>query len=534
MARVFLRLKLALLGNGFRRGWQQAVGIVVGAIYSLPLSMLGARGLAELGRREPASPFAEPLLVAGFAAVWVGWVIGPLIAFGMDETLDPGRLRLLPLRRRQLVTGLLAASAVGVGPLATAILLYGVIVGFAPGDLGALIVIAAAIAQFLLCITTARAVTTALSRRLSSRRGRDLATVMAALIGLVVAGMMQLPRLYVGGDGPGSLAQLQATLSSIADTLNVLPPAWAARAVAAAAAGDLVEAALWLAAVLAAVAAALWWWATGLERAFDAPAVEGVVRADADLFPRLASWLPRTRFGAGVAKDLRYSWRVPQLRVQYLILGLMVIPTALFATSSASEPAVVALAPLGLLLIGATGMNLFGADRGAVWLLDTTGPRPRNDLAAKAAVPAILGLPVIGLVAVALAAATGGWSVLPPTMLIALGVAATVGGVGMVISVLAPFPLPDSPTNVFAANAGAGCSTVVFQGVGLLVELVLLVPVAILALISVLGGSLSLYVPGLVAVVIGAGVWWVGLGIGARRMVQRGPEFVAAMQPRTG
>ena len=534
MARVFVRLKLTLLANGFRRGWQQAVGIIVGAIYSLPLAMLAARGLVTLGRREEAATFAKPILVVGFVAVWVGWVVGPLIAFGMDETLDPGRLRLLPLRRRQLVTGLLAASAVGVGPLATAILLYGVIVGFSPSSLGAIVVIAASVAQFLLCITTARAVTTALSRRLSSRRGRDLLTVVAALVGLVVAGLVQLPRLVVSSDGPQSIDDVQRALSAAADGLSVLPPAWAARAVTAASAGDLGQAVLWLAAVFATAAGALWWWATGLERAFDAPAVEGPVRTDADLFPRLLQWLPRNRLGAGIAKDLRYSWRVPQLRVQYLILGLMVIPTALFAATSVTEPAVVVLAPLGLLLIGATGMNLFGADRGAVWLLDATGPNPRTDLMAKAAVPVLLGLPVTWVIALSLAAATSGWSMLPATMLISLGVAGVVTGVGTVVSVLAPFPLPESPTNVFAANAGAGCSTVVLQGLGLLAELVLLVPVAVLAVISVLGGSLPLLVPAAVAVVLGGGVWWLGLNIAARRMGQRGPEFAAALHPRTG
>ena len=534
MARVFLRLKLTLLANGFRRGWQQAVGIVVGAVYSLPLAMLGARGLTVLGRGEEADGFAEPVLVVGFVVVWVGWVIGPLIAFGMDETLDPGRLRLLPLRRRQLLTGLLAASAVGIGPLATAILLYGVVVGFAPASLGALVVILAAGAQFLLCITTARAVTTALSRRLSSRRGRDLVTVFAALIGLAVAGLVQLPRMFMGTGGSESVQQLEGTLAAFADGVTFLPPAWAARAVTAAAAGDLGAAVLWLAAVVAAVGAALWWWAVGLERAFDTPVVQGPARGDADLFPRVVAWLPRTRLGAGIAKDLRYSWRVPQLRVQYLVLALMVIPTALFAATSATDPEVVMLAPLGLLLVGATGMNLFGADRGAVWLLDTTGPRPRTDLMAKAAVLVLLGLSVTWLIALALAVATSGWSLLPPTMLISLGVAGVVAGVGMVVSVLAPFPLPESATNVFAANAGAGCSTVVLQGVGLLAEMILLIPVAVLAAISVLGGSLPLLVPAVVAVVLGAGVWWAGLGLAARRMAQRGPEFAAALHPRAG
>ena len=532
MARVFLRLKLALLGNGFRRGWQQAIGIVAGAAYALPVAMLGAHGLRLLGHGEQAAELGPPVLVTLFSLLWVGWILGPLLAFGMDETLDPGRLRLLPLRRRQLMSGLLTASVIGIGPFATALLLFGVIVGFAKG-LGALVVVAAVIVQFVLCISTARAVTTALSRRLSSRRGRDLLTVFAALSAIVVAGAVQLPQFVFSAQGD-PLEQMRGALGTAADALTVLPPAWLARSVSAAATGDLAIAAAWLAAGTGAVVLALWWWSRGLERAFDTASVSAPVKADADLFPRLLRWLPRTRLGAGIAKDLRYAWRVPQLRVQYLTLALMVVPTAGFAAASATNPMVVMLAPIGLLLVGATGMNLFGSDRGAVWILDNTGPRPTTDLIAKALVPTIVGLPVIWLIALVLAAVTGGWQYVPAAVLLSIGVAGVVGGVGMVVSVLAPFPLPDSPTNVFAANAGAGCATIAFQGLGLLAELLLLVPVIILVVIGVLRGSPPASLAAVVAVLVGAVVWWLGLRIAARRMLALGPEFVAALQPRAG
>ena len=532
MARVFLRLKLTLLGNGFRRGWQQTVGIVAAAAYALPLAMLGAHGLRLLGHGDQAAELGPPVLAVVFTLLWVGWIVGPLLAFGMDETLDPGRLRLLPLRRRQLMSGLLAASTIGIGPFATGLLLFGVVVGFARG-VGALLVVAAVVVQFVLCISTARAVTTALSRRLSSRRGRDLLTVFAALSGIVVAGAVQLPQfVFRTEDNP--VDQLRGVLGTVADGLTVLPPAWLARSASAAAAGDLGLALLWLAAGAAAVMVALWWWATGLERAFDAATVTGPARADADLFPRGLRWLPHSRLGAGIAKDLRYAWRVPQQRVQYMILALMVVPTAGFAAASATNPMVVMLAPLGLLLVGATGMNLFGSDRGAVWLLDNTGPRPATDLIAKSVVPALVGLPVIWLVALVLAAVTGGWHYVPTALLLSIGVAGVVGGVGMVVSVLAPFPLPDSPTNVFAANAGAGCATVALQGLGLLVELVVLVPVAILVVIGVLRGSPPPSLAAGVALLLGAAVWWLGLRVASRRMLARGPEFMAALQPRAG
>src|SRR6185437_10563604 len=47
-----------------------------------------------------------------------GWLILPIVAFGLDSTLDPATLALYPLRTQPLAVGLLAASAAGAWPLA--------------------------------------------------------------------------------------------------------------------------------------------------------------------------------------------------------------------------------------------------------------------------------------------------------------------------------------------------------------------------------------------------------------------------------
>ncbi|MYS70055.1 transporter, partial [Streptomyces sp. SID5926] len=59
------------------------------------------------------------------AVLALGWAVMPLFFPSGDETLDPTRLVMLPLRPRPLVRGLLTASLVGIGPLFTALLLVG-------------------------------------------------------------------------------------------------------------------------------------------------------------------------------------------------------------------------------------------------------------------------------------------------------------------------------------------------------------------------------------------------------------------------
>ena len=91
-----VRLKLRLLKNGFRGEPWRIVAWVIGrsAGCSWPASPCSAWPPAA--RRQPAVGY----VVAAFAgsAVVLGWALVPLLFFGVDETLDPARFALLPVR----------------------------------------------------------------------------------------------------------------------------------------------------------------------------------------------------------------------------------------------------------------------------------------------------------------------------------------------------------------------------------------------------------------------------------------------------
>ncbi len=293
MARLFARLKLRLIVNGLRRGRWYVGAVVLGALFVLPYMAAAAVGVALLGRLADLATVAAPALVVAVSLLWLGWVVGPVLVFGADETLDPARLRLLPLRRSQLAVGLLAASAVGVGPLATVVVLAGVVVGFARPGVGAVVVVAAAVVEFLLCLTAARAVTTALSRRLASRRGRDVVVVAGSAVVLVLVVLGQAPQLLLSDASAAETSRrLLDALARTATAATVLPGAWPARAVASAAGGDLLAAVGWLGAAAAAAAG----FAVVDDRVEGHPGGAGTApaRRAVDLFPAAVRFLPAT------------------------------------------------------------------------------------------------------------------------------------------------------------------------------------------------------------------------------------------------
>ena len=197
MARLLVQLKLRLVVNALRgsNGARIAfvlsttlAALVAGGIFYL-LAILRGYGIA-----------AADLTTVIFTLFGLAWLILPLVAFGLDSTLDPATLALYPIRTRPLAVGLLAASATGAWPAATLLGLLGVTIGLARGALGVLIALVAVLLQVLFCITLARFVTTGLAGVLRSRRGKDFAALLFIPIFAIYEGAFQvIPKLASEG-----------------------------------------------------------------------------------------------------------------------------------------------------------------------------------------------------------------------------------------------------------------------------------------------------------------------------------------------
>ncbi|MGW4569048.1 transporter, partial [Streptomyces sp. NPDC004561] len=154
LASTLVRLKLSLLRGGLRQSGGRRAAFVVSAVLSLLFALAQLLGLVLLRGRA----HADVVAVIGTAVLALGWAVLPLFFPTGDETLDPTRLVLLPLRPGPLVRALLAASLVGIGPLFTVLLLAGCALVPAHGAAGYAVAVVAVVLALLVCVALARAV----------------------------------------------------------------------------------------------------------------------------------------------------------------------------------------------------------------------------------------------------------------------------------------------------------------------------------------------------------------------------------------
>ncbi len=530
MVGTFVRLKLRLLRNGFSIG-QGAVLFGLGAFGA---GVLGLGGFASLALARGDSD-APQIAIVVFGVATLGWTILPILGFGNDETLDPQRLATLPLSRRQLVSGVLSASLVGVAPLATLVALSGALFGLTHGIVSVFLIAAAVIESLLLCVVASRTLVALLVPILRSRRGRDFTILAVTLLGLTPP----LLEMFAARGTNGH--DLRRTLTEVAHRVRLTPFAWGGTAVADASRHHNLAALGLLAAIAATIAVLLLVWSHALERALtssDAPASAPVTLRNgkpSGLIPRALPFLPHNRIGAIAAKDLRYFARDPRRRAP-LIGALLVPAVALFASLSQTAVRPESTTLLGLVaVLPAAGLTLnqFGLDGAPLWSTIVAGNDPRADLIGKNLASMLVMVPLATVSTFVCAAFTKGWAYLPITLALAPALFGVLLGVGDVMSVRVPYAMPDR-RNPLAFNPGQGCATLLAGFGALAVQGVLIVPIGIVGYVSVTTLSLPLatVITAVFANAYGAMIWVVGRNIAWRGVWWKLPELLDAVSPR--
>jgi ABC-2 type transport system permease protein len=546
-ARHFVRLKLRVMGNNFRgQGWRVALFVagVVGGLWAAGLGffLFAAPGLAgEDGYALMVAAFGGGLTV-------LGWLLLPLVFFGVDETLDPARFALLPLPRRTLVTGLFAAAFVSVPTIAMLLALSGLVVtaGALGGWSAAAVMAVGVVAGLLLCVAAARAVTSAFATALRSRRVRDLAAVLLAVLAALL-GPLQLAGAAALGDADWD------RLDGVAEVVGWTPfgAPWTA-------AIDVAEGRPWAAPVkllitAVSIVALLAWWSRSLESAMvgassagPAPARRGVTGgAVGQLFPRAVGWARRDRFGALVAREARYWWRDARRRANLITVAVVgiFVPVMVnlggsgfdvgaeqgFTVPDTASPVLVSLSMLFVgLLAAVTLANQFGFDGSAYAANVVAGVPGQVELRARMTAFSLYVLPMLGLVAIVLAAVLGepGWiGLMAGTLLATYGAGLAVN---CFVSVLGAYSLPET-SNPFALNSGAGLAKSFLTLLAMLATLVAAVPMVVAAALL---GDVWLWLALPVGAAYGLGVALLGAHLAGDVLDRRMPELLATVTPR--
>ncbi|MFI2910786.1 transporter [Streptomyces sp. PDY-4] len=520
---VLVRLKLSLLRNGLRQSGGRRTAYIASAVVALLFAALQLVGLIALRGFDHVDSLAVLLVTV----LGLGWAVMPLFFPGGDETLDPTRLVMLPLRPRPLVRALLVASLVGIGPLFTLCLLAGCVIAVAHGGAAFAVGVLAVPLALLVCVALARAVAAANVRLLTSRKGRDL----AVLSGLVIAVGAQLVNFGVQRLGSSGLEQLEPA----AAVLRWLPPASAIGAVHSAGEGSYGVALAQLALSAAALAVLLVLWSRSLTRLMTSP--DGsTLQAAGDTVARdrtpggLAGLLPPGRTGTAVERSLRYVLRDPKTKAAWvtsLAIGLIV---PLFNAWQGTGSVYLACFAAGML--GVQMYNQFGQDTSAFWMVAMTISSTRDayvELRARALALLLITLPYATLVTVLTAAVLGDWARLPEALGLSFALLGAMLATGAWASARFPYSIPqEGYKNVAPGQAGLAWISLVG---GMVVAAALCVPVIALTVwVNVGEGGEQwrwLLLPAGTA--YGAALTLLGLRLAAPRTAGRLPEILTAV-----
>lgn len=522
MVALLVGLKLRLLRNSLRRSTWQLVGLILGSLYALGIVALAVVGLTAL--RFADTQVAGDVTTVAFTAVSIGWVVLSLLVFGVDETVDPARFAILPLRARQLLPGLLVAALVGIPGVATTLVALGLLgtwsVGVAP-LVGAVVAIGLGVP---LCALWSRAATAVFAQGLASRRTRDVAGVVLAV---VIMGLALGGNLLGNAAGAQDSTTLLDLLHHAGTVAGWTPFGWVWTLPGLLAEGRWPVALLHLLLALG-LTGGLWLtWAAALRRNLTSPLDPGgstrAVRASSRL-PRL---YPATPAGAVAVRCLHYWRRDPRYLAAFvpmLVVPVILVATQLFSPDPAT--AVIALAPLALaLMCSVLVASELAYDGSALSLHVLAGIRGAEDRAGRVMATVTVVAPLLALLLVLGAALAKRWDLLPVTVALSMALLLSGLGVAMWVGTIVPGRAPPPGSNPFAANNNGGLQSLVSFAMTIGLTVACALPTVALAVASLWVGWLA-WLALVVGALTGAAALRAGIRLGGARLDRRWPELL--------
>lgn len=523
-AAVFARLKMTLLARTLARAG--VIGFLGFAASCAAAVVVTVLVIGVMVGADPARGGAADIGVVVAALVGVFSVVSPIAGAGIDDSVAPAKLALLPLRPVPVLAGSASAALVGPWPVAGIVITATAIARAAGGSTAAYAVAVVAVPlSVLLAVTAARAVTTGLSLLMRARRVSEVAalTTLALLIAVYV-----IPRVYG--------RWITGNIDRVAAVASWTPFGLGAGAVAAAGRGEVGGAAVRLALAIGWLALLAWAWHAAVQGALttEESAGRGVRRSRGGASwrrtPAVLDFLPVRPWAAVASRVLREYARNPRRRVALLMECLPgVLLAGFIATSGPSVVATCVLLGVPAAFIASGSQNMFGLDGASAWADIAAGLRPRHVILGHCAAVSVIAGGALPAVTVAVVLIAGHPGLIAPTVIGTFGVFfAALGGFALAAA-LVPSPLPEEPTNAWTAqDAGRGClaGMVNISAVGF--GVLLGVP-AMVATVVASTSPVAAIVALPLAIAWGLGTAWVGITLAERRVSGREPELLGAI-----
>lgn len=523
MVAALLSLRFRVLANTLNRNTLQLLAVIFGVLQTVVILAIAIAGLAVLVIYP--QPVQQATVVIGGVAVTLGWFLIPLIATGIEPTIDPLKLSAFPLSVTKLMVAMTLVGATWIPGIATLIVSISTALTWRETPGAAWAAVGCGLVATLICIVGSRMTASLSANLVAGRRRRDRVTVL--LVGaLVLLGPVALAVVL----GLTSDAPFPAT----ADVLGFTPFGAIWSVPGQLAAGHLAAAAGSLAIAFATLALMLVIWRASLLATFRYRGGGAGRRQVAAGRLGLFAAVPATPVGAIGARSLIYWARdarfarqlvlVPVMPALLILLGSLVHVSW---TTYLAPPIVAGLLPLTLFAV-------ISYDGTAFALHLSTGVRGIDDRIGRAAAMLAFALPALVIVSAVSLGVVGGWADLPAIFGISLGVLLSGLATVSVSSASLVVPVARSGRNPFTAQAGSGMTSLAASYAVTGVTIALAVPelalgVAALIVHSALLGWLALAV----GVLWGAGSLVIGVRVGGRILDRTGPALLARMR-RTG
>ena len=526
MVATLVKLRFAIVFRQLRRDWWRMLFVIAGGIWSL--SLVPSLVVVHIRIAELSNGLRQDALVAIALVLAVGWVLVPIVATGVDDTLDPTRFAPWGVSARRLAPGLTVAAFTTVPAVffvVVALVLGATWHGAGEGAAVTTLGVVGGALTAIGWVLSARLSTLWAARLLAMRSAK----VVVAALSLVPLGAVAWLGVSVQRSGIEEVVGGEVTIA-----LKAL--AWTPVGAGLAAAESLTHGDV-LAAVLKIMVSALWvavlWFALrdAIAHALVHPVARSAVktrRSDAVL-GSWRWWWPKTH--GGVAMSAVYersvrSWSADQRYVVHA-LSAFVFPAlyaaGLFVAGHGRSVWVLGAPALAAMSVGWGRHNDIALDGSALWLDIVAGVPGRVLLGARLAAVAVWAVPSIGVLAVAASAMSSRWDLFFVVLTTSMAALSSSLAVSTISSVILPYQVPAAGDNPFGQDTGALGASLIGQALSSF-GTALVVPLAV--------------APAIAAVVFAG--WWIPVAVLAGVVVTMGAPAVSLWlthtlwQERTG